>query len=181
MDRKLSNMQPSSSATEQNLLEAFAERARAAAGTVSVVLSIEEAARVIRAAPAPTTGNYTATSSLLARFPGLRDSLSAEGIELRVVEGLQNGSEGPSATAARFAGDTALILGSAGVAETGSFLSAEDTLQARLLSMLADTVYVLLEASTIVATLDEMGRILSTMSREGRRYVSLVTGPSRTA
>jgi L-lactate dehydrogenase complex protein LldG len=32
-----------------------------------------------------------------------------------------------------------------------------------------------------VPTLDEMGRTLSQLSREGTRYVSLITGPSRTA
>ncbi len=168
--------------TQEALIAAFTERARAVAAIVSMVRSMEEAARLIASQEVPTvTGRYTTTSQALSRYPELRDALHAHGIEVRVAEELDSGAEGPPDTAARLAGDVGIVLGQAGVAETGSFLSVEQTLAARLLGMLADTVYALLPAASIVPTLDEMGRTLSQLSSEGTRYVSLITGPSRTA
>jgi L-lactate dehydrogenase complex protein LldG len=83
--------------------------------------------------------------------------------------------------AAALAGDVGIVLAAAGVAETGSFLSADTSLATRLLGMLADTVYAILPTSSILPTLDEMGALLSQLSTQGNRYLSLVTGPSRTA
>jgi L-lactate dehydrogenase complex protein LldG len=168
--------------TQEALIAAFAERARAVAAIVSTVRSIEEAAGLIASPDVPTaTGRYTATSQVLSRYPELRDALEAHGIEVRVAEELETGAEGPPDIAEGVAGDIGIVLGQAGVAETGSFLSVEETLPARLLGMLADTVYALLPAHTIVPTLDDTARTLSQLSREGTRYVSLITGPSRTA
>ena len=168
--------------TNEALIEAFTERARAVAALVSTVRSVEEAAALIASSEVPTaTGRHTATSQALAHYPGLREALHGRGIEVRVAEELDTGEGGQSATAARMAGDVGIVLCRAGVAETGSLLSVEETLPARLLGMLADTVYALLPAPGIVPSLDEMGRTLSQLSREGTRYVSLITGPSRTA
>ncbi|MEA2575528.1 MAG: L-lactate dehydrogenase complex protein LldG [Chloroflexia bacterium] len=175
-------MQTTPPATQQALVELFTERARAVAALVTTVQSVEEAAHLIASTEAPTaTRRYTATSQLLSRYPELRQALQARGIDLRVAEEVDDETDGPHHTAASLAGDIGLVLGQAGVAETGSFLSVEETLAARLLGMLSDTVYALLPASSIVPTLDEMGRTLSQLSREGTRYVSLITGPSRTA
>ena len=69
----------------------------------------------------------------------------------------------------------------AGVAETGSVVLADDALTPRLLGMLADLCLILLPAADIMPSLDEVGNLLHELEREGRRYVSLVTGPSRTA
>ncbi|MDQ3929464.1 MAG: LUD domain-containing protein, partial [Chloroflexota bacterium] len=113
--------------------------------------------------------------------PQLRPALRGHAIDLRLAEELEAQAQGPSDAAARMAGDVGIVLGRAGVAETGSFLSVEETLPARLLGMLADTVYALLPASSIVPSLDEIGRTLSQLTSQGTRYVSLVTGPSRTA
>jgi len=175
-------MQTVSELSKQALLEAFAERARAVAALVSTVESVEDAARIIATSEVPTTtARYTATSQVLQRYTQLREVLRSHNVELRVAEDLEEDPQAPSGTAARLAGDVGIVLGQAGVAETGSFLSVEETLPSRLLGMLADTVYAIVPAGSIVPTLDEIGSRLSQLSREGTRYVSLVTGPSRTA
>jgi L-lactate dehydrogenase complex protein LldG len=176
------DLQTTPPATQETLLELFTERARAVAALVTHVRSVEEAAQLLVSTEAPTTtGRYTATSQVLARYPELRAALQAQGIDLRVAEELDSGTEGPQHTAANLAGDIGIVLAMSGVAETGSFLSVEETLTARLLGMLSDTVHALLPASNIVPTLDDMGRTLSQLGSEGTRYVSLITGPSRTA
>jgi len=165
----------------QFLVEAFAERARAVVAEVTQVASIEEAAQVIASSEHPTTSElYTASAAILSACPDLRPALEASGIQLRVAEEVAS-TEGPSETARRLAGDVGIVLAVAGVAETGSFLSAEESLAARLLSMLADTLFAVVPATSIVPTLDEMGVIISDRSAQGGRYLSLITGPSRTA
>ena len=165
----------------QSLVEAFAERAKAVAAQVTQVATIQEAAQVIASSEHPTTsGLYTASAALLAAYPDLRPALEVNGVQLRVSEEVA-GDEGPSETARRLAGDIGLVLAVAGVAETGSFLSAEESLAARLLGMLSDTLFAIVPAPSIVPTLDEMGAIISERSAQGGRYLSLITGPSRTA
>jgi L-lactate dehydrogenase complex protein LldG len=70
------------------------------------------------------------------------------------------------------------------VAETGSVLLAENALEARVVSMLTLIHFVLVPASAMVPMLDQVGERLQQLSKPGpdqRRYMSLVTGPSRTA
>jgi len=70
------------------------------------------------------------------------------------------------------------------VAETGSVLLAENSLEARVVSMLTLTHFVLVRANDLVPMLDEVGAYLAKFSKVGpdqRHYVSLVTGPSRTS
>src|SRR4051812_11564629 len=130
----------------QSLVEAFAERAASVAAQVTQVASIEEAARIIAGSEHPTTsGHYTASAALLAAYPALRPALEANGVQLRVAEELV-GAERASETARRLAGDVGILLAVAGVAETGSFLSAEESLAARLLGMLADTLFAVVPA-----------------------------------
>ncbi len=180
--QEATDLQTTPPAIQEALVELFTERARAVAALVTSVRSVEEAAQLLASTQAPTTTDrYTATTQALARYPQLREALQAHEIDLRVAEELDGGTEGPQHAAANLAGDIGIVLASAGVAETGSFLSVEETLTARLLGMLSDTVYALLPASNIVPTLDEMGRTLSQLSSQGTRYVSLITGPSRTA
>lgn len=168
--------------TQQSLVDNFSERARSVAAQVSLVGSVAEAAEIILSSEGPTTtSRYTISHAALSSFPALRDAFNDRGIELRVAEELEAGASSPSDVAASLAGDTGIILAYAGVAETGSFLSVDESLPARFTGMLSDTAYALLPASKIVPTLDEMGSILAQLTAEGKRYLSLVTGPSRTA
>lgn len=167
---------------QRSLVDAFTERARAAATQVSVVGSTEEAADVIASSPTrATAGRYTTSAALVSAFPALPDALQLRNIQLRVAEELAATLSSPSDVAGSLAGDTGLLLAHSGVAETGSFLSADDSLPARLVGMLSDTAYAILPASVIVPSLDEISPILSQLTAQGKRYLSLVTGPSRTA
>ncbi len=66
------------------------------------------------------------------------------------------------------------------VAETGSVAVAWPR-EERGQALLADRLWLLVPASEIVATLDEALARIETLVRAGRPYVTLMTGPSRTA
>jgi L-lactate dehydrogenase complex protein LldG len=70
------------------------------------------------------------------------------------------------------------------VAETGSIAVVGDELQPRLATMLPPLHVALVDLGQIYETLDQAGAELERLMRPGpggTRYVSLVTGPSRTA
>lgn len=179
----LTIMSTFASISHQHAVDNFVARARAVGATVTTVQDIAAAVQTIaRAREAPTTsGAYIASRATLTSYPGLKDLLLAEGIQLGEAEAVSPQDAGPLQTAARLAGSVGIIAAIAAVAETGSVLPADETLPTRLLGMLADTVFVLLPAGRVLPSLDEMGEMLDRLSREGHRYLSMVTGPSRTA
>ena len=70
------------------------------------------------------------------------------------------------------------------IAETGSVLLAENALEARLVSMLTLTHFVLVSENQLVSMLDDAAAVLQQLAKAGqdqRHYMSFVTGPSRTA
>ncbi len=70
------------------------------------------------------------------------------------------------------------------IAETGSIMLAENALPARVVSMLTLTHFALVQASALYPMLEDAGRALQRLTVPGpdqRHYISLVTGPSRTA
>ncbi|GCE16245.1 LutC/YkgG family protein [Dictyobacter kobayashii] len=70
------------------------------------------------------------------------------------------------------------------IAETGSVMLAENKLEARIVSMLTLTHFVLVKARDLFPMLDDAGTRLQQLTKAGpeqKRYISLVTGPSRTA
>jgi L-lactate dehydrogenase complex protein LldG len=72
----------------------------------------------------------------------------------------------------------------AAVAETGSVLLASNVTEDRLVGMLAQTHVVVIEASSIVASLDDIAdevRRLTSPGPNQLRYCTLISGPSRTA
>jgi L-lactate dehydrogenase complex protein LldG len=184
---------PGSQEDPASVFEDFKQHSEAVGARVSRVESIAQAASVIASArDLPTlTHRYTSTNAVLNAYPDLTDALLQKGIVLRTSEEITSQSQQynsqsairnpQSNVAAALAGDIGIVLAVAGVAETGSVLCADETLPARLLGMLADSVFVLLSISDIVPSLDEMGDILSRKVGDGSRYLSMVTGPSRTA
>jgi L-lactate dehydrogenase complex protein LldG len=66
------------------------------------------------------------------------------------------------------------------VAETGSVAVAWPRDERRR-ALLADRLYVLVPRDELVATLDEALERIEALVRDGRPYVTLMTGPSRTA
>jgi L-lactate dehydrogenase complex protein LldG len=67
------------------------------------------------------------------------------------------------------------------IAETGSVVVSGNALQPRLATMIVPLHVVVVDEPKVVASLDEAGAEIEELMTSGTRYVSLVTGPSRTA
>jgi L-lactate dehydrogenase complex protein LldG len=76
--------------------------------------------------------------------------------------------------------DGGISVAKLGVAETGSAL-LHSTHEDRRVELCVDVHVVLLDAATLLPTLDSAFRVLRDISARGRAYVTLVTGPSRSA
>jgi L-lactate dehydrogenase complex protein LldG len=161
------------------LLEAFARYARASGAQVSLAPGEAATASLISGL---AEGVVACTAAVLQGYPALRKALEDAGLRVAVAEDAAAGDGlTRSDVAPRLSGGTAVVLARAGIAETGSVVLADDALAPRLAGMLADVCVALLPASGIVRDLDAGGEVLAGLDREGHRYVSLVTGPSRTA
>lgn len=145
----------------------FVERATKAGATVLQAGNVTEAARLIaQTLRDKGEGILVATPDLLAE-PEMTDVLPLQpaGDELRVAGSVAGVSPG------RF-----------GIAETGTVVYAANARLDRLIAMLAPVHFALLYAENIVPDLEVAGgRIRELQMQEGRKYVSFVTGPSRTA
>lgn len=73
-----------------------------------------------------------------------------------------------------------IVRGELGVAETGSVLVAEHTLEDRVITMLCHRLIQVVHAEDVVARLDDVAAWLSGRGPEPA-FASLMTGPSRTA
>ena len=96
--------------------------------------------------------------------------ITAQGLHLIATESL-----GPDSRA-----DLGVSVAVMGIAETGSLLlhsSAAD----RRVEMCVDVHVVLVDVADLRPTLDDALARIGTISAEGRSYVSLITGPSRSA
>ena len=154
----------------------FKEKLESVGGEAHLVENLEQAVEIISTHPAleqreivvaPGFGSLPAWGVIL---PLLHD----KGVEIR-----ETGS--PASVADAPAG---LSVAELAVAETGSVLLAENALEARVVGMLTLTHFVLVSAGTLFPMLEDAGKRLSELTKPGsdqRHYVSLVTGPSRTA
>ncbi len=160
------------------MLETFTRYAEAAGAKVQVA---PHPAAVVPLLMAEPPGVLRCSAAVCAAYPDLCAAWRQAGVPLEIVEEIAERAESPSALAATLAGGTGVVLAYAGVAETGSVLLGDDALAPRLLSMLADVCVILLPAAAIVPDLDAAARVLAQLEQAGHRYVSFVTGPSRTA
>ncbi len=157
-------------------LATFVERARKAGATVHLVADVEQAARK----SARLLADREAQSAVLAHDLGdWRPLVAAALAEAGVVVAE---TREPAIMAGIHAG---VSRSSLAVAETGSVLVANNDLGERLVTMLPDYHVVMVQSESLVSTLEEaMERIAQLASgSEGEliHYVSLVTGPSRSA
>jgi len=167
-----------STSINSGLIESFERYAQAAGAHVSFVPDQAEAGALIVDS---TDVGITIAGAVRQRYPALAQALDNAGRQVAVAEDLADAHPAPSDLAIALSGGTGIVLALARLAETGSVTVADDALAPRLLSMLADVCVVLLPGSAIVPGLDEAAGILAELNRIGHRYVSLVTGPSRTA
>ena len=163
---------------DNHLLELFERYARAAGAQVSVASDPVEAAEAILGIVDPPVRCAAAARQT---YPGVFQALESGGLNVSTVEEIAHSDLDRSALAAALAGGTGIVLARAGVAETGSVILADDALAPRLLGMLSEICVALLAATSILPGLDEAAAMLADLDRAGHRYVSLVTGPSRTA
>ncbi|HXA29479.1 MAG TPA: LUD domain-containing protein [Candidatus Angelobacter sp.] len=143
------------------LIEDFVTRLRAVDGSVDVVAGVPAARDRISALCAEAGGTAVATAAASSFAPGAEvagDDLA------RIV-----------------AAATGVSHALLGVAETGSVLLAPASRRERLVSLLPPLHIVVLDAATLLASLDGAAAAMRSLMAAGAAYVSLVTGPSRTA
>ncbi len=154
----------------------FQQRLAAVGGESHFVERLEQAAEIIAAHPALAKREVVVAPGFAvfqpwgAILPLLRD---------RDIEIREAGS--PASVADAPAGLSGAELA---IAETGSVLLAENALEARVVGMLTLTHFVLVHERTLFPMLEDAGKLLEQLTHAGpnqRHYISLVTGPSRTA
>ncbi len=169
----------SPTSTKTDLFTRFQQRLSAVGGETHRVASLEAAASFIAAHPALATGELvippigngeTALPPWGTLLPALRD----RGIIIHRAESAASVADAPAG----------LSCAELAIAETGSVLLADNSLAARVVSMLTLTHFVIVSEHKLVPLLDEAGRLLQQLTKTGpdqRHYISFVTGPSRTA
>lgn len=165
-----------SQSTNDSLYARFSERLSAVGGESRRVADAAQAASYIAAHPALEQGEVVVPPGFVlhSRWGEVLSLMCDKGIHIR-----EAGT--PSSVADAPAGLSSAELA---IAETGSVLLAENSLEARVVSMLTLTHFVLVEASSLVPMLDDAGKVLQQLTKVGpdqRHYISFVTGPSRTA
>ena len=162
--------------TTNKLFAQFKERLDLVGGESHLVDSLEQATEIIVAHPAlvqreiVVAPDFATSQTWAAILPLLRNKT----IEIR-----EAGS--PASVADAPAG---LSVAELAIAETGSVLLAENALEARVVGMLTLTHFVLVSKATLFPMLEDAGKLLVELTKSGsdqRHYISLVTGPSRTA
>lgn len=162
--------------TTNNLFVRFQERLAAAGGEAHVVADMAKAAEIIATHLALANGEIVVAPNFAERQPwgAILPLLTSKNLEIR-----EAGS--PASVADAPAGLSGAELA---IAETGSVLLAENSLEARVVTMLTMTHFVLVREETLFPMLEDAGKLLQRLTEAGpdqRRYISLVTGPSRTA
>jgi L-lactate dehydrogenase complex protein LldG len=143
------------------LLDAFTERVRAVDGEVAVTPGVAAARDHISALCAQAGGDVVAT---------------LEGLEFAPAGAIGD------ADAQRIAGaGCGVSVARLGVAETGSVLLAPMSRRDRLVAVLPPLHIVVLHAATLCASLDDAAAQMSALLDGGGAYLTMVTGPSRTA
>jgi len=158
------------------LLTRFKERLESVGGEAHLVENLEQAAELMKTHAALVQREIVVAPGFgsLPRWGAILPLLRDQGIEIR-----EAGS--PASVADAPAG---LSVAELAVAETGSVLLAENALEARVVGMLTLTHFVLVSTGTLYPMLEDAGKLLSELTKSGpdqRHYVTLVTGPSRTA
>ena len=159
-----------------DLFERFQERLAAAGGESHSVECLEQGAEIIAAHPALVkreiivAPDFATSQTWAAILPLLHN----DGIEIRVAGSPASVADAPAG----------LSVAELAIAETGSVLLADNALEARVVSMLTLTHFVLVRKEKLFPMLEDAGKLLLDFTKTGidqRHYISLVTGPSRTA
>jgi L-lactate dehydrogenase complex protein LldG len=141
--------------------------------TVARVPGSAEAAHVVaETAREIEVGDAVVSSELLAAAPAFGTALTAAGLEYAAPATVSD-------TRDRALG---VSLATLGIAETGSTMLAERTLEDRAVGLLTRTHITIVRTSDLVPSLADAASAMRDIAlRPGGGYGSFVTGPSRTA
>lgn len=160
----------------QDLFMRFQQRLTAVGGECHLVEDLAEAVEVIANHDALKENRLVIPPGFAERQPwgAMIPILGAKNIHIEEAQSPASVADAPAG----------LSQAELAVAETGSVLVAENSLEARVVSMLTLTHFVLVRADDLTEMLDEVGMRLQQFTHKGpdqRHYISLITGPSRTA
>jgi L-lactate dehydrogenase complex protein LldG len=159
-----------------DLFTRFQQRLTAVGGECHLLENLAEAADVVAAHTALQEKRLVVPPKFAESDPW------GEVVALLEAKGIQvEEAQSPASVADAPAG---LSQAELAVAETGSILVAENSLEARVVSMLTLTHFALVRVDDLTSMLDEAGKRMQQLTQAGpnqRHYISLITGPSRTA
>jgi len=162
--------------TTSDLFERFQQRLEAAGGEAHYAESLAKAADIIAAHPSLARGEIVVPPTFATRQPwgALLPLLAERGITVREASDAASVADSPAG----------LSSAELAIAETGSILLADNALETRIVSMLTLTHFALVQAGNLYPMLEDAGSALQLLTSPGpdqHHYISLVTGPSRTA
>lgn len=122
---------------------------------------------------ASLTGDSTvwSTTCLATDWPGLDEELREHGVQLRTDSSPERVRDQP----------WGLTTARAAIVESGSVILHENALNQRSVSLMTNRLVVLCPLNHLLPGLDDAAEVLREISADGASYVTLVSGPSRTA
>jgi L-lactate dehydrogenase complex protein LldG len=162
--------------TTNKLFAQFKERLDSVGGEAHLVDSLEQATEILVDHPALAQREIVVAPDFATpqTWAAILQLLRNKGIEIRQAVSPASVADAPAG----------LSVAELAIAETGSVLLAENALEARVVGMLTLTHFVLVSKARLFPMLEDAGTMLLELTKSGsdqRHYISLVTGPSRTA
>ena len=157
----------------QRLLDEFREKAEPLGVTVLRVATGEAAAQAIADwSHSLEVDCVIVASGVTQRMPGIGSALTSAGLRVRASASPEETRDAP----------LGLSMGQLAVAETGSVLLSEPSPEDRAVSMLTLAHATICPTAALVASLDSAAPLIRQLSlAQGGGFLTLVTGPSRTA
>src|SRR5215203_2412233 len=157
----------------QRLLDEFREKAEPLGVTVLRVASDAAAAQAVAEWAQSLEANCVIVASdVTQQLPGVSPALKSAGLEVRPPASPVETRDSP----------LGLSMGRLAIAETGSVLLSEPTLEDRSIGMLTLAHATICPTAGLVASLDTAAPLIRKRSlAPGGAFSTLVTGPSRTA
>jgi L-lactate dehydrogenase complex protein LldG len=158
---------------QAQLLTEFSDKATAVGTTVEHVADVAGAVGLVRTwATAAGTKELVVSPQLTEAAPELVAALMGAGLTVRVVSSTSDARDKP----------LGLSLAHRAVAETGSVLMSERSLNDRAASLMTLDNVIIARTADLIPSLDDTASVLREIaSQPGGGYGSFVTGPSRTA
>ena len=157
----------------QRLLDEFREKAETLGVTVLRIRSDAAAAQTVADwAQSLEADSVIVASDVTQRMPGIAPALASAGLRVQP----------PASPAETRDAPLGLSIGRLAIAETGSVLLSEPTLEDRSVGMLTLAHATICPTAALVASLDDAAPVIRELSlATGGAFSTLVTGPSRTA